>query len=159
MFALEHRNMEREDSVSDEKIDLGEVTSPPTENSEDRRNILWPSRRYPPPRDENDYVVGEDDGYQFRGDLGNINEVVAPSLVQNRDEDPIQSNVYLEDRTETAAISGRETLRGVDGISKRMTELYMVSYLIFFSFCGTASRLVLEALTFYPGAPVMTSVL
>ncbi|KAJ9265218.1 hypothetical protein DTO195F2_1830 [Paecilomyces variotii] len=43
--------------------------------------------------------------------------------------------------------------------SRLWTELYTISYLIFFSFVGTILRLAIEALTFYPGAPVITSVL
>ena len=34
------------------------------------------------------------------------------------------------------------------------TELYTISYLIFFAIWGTLARLGLQALTFYPGAPV-----
>jgi CrcB protein len=37
------------------------------------------------------------------------------------------------------------------------TELYTVSYLIFFAILGTLARLGLQALTFYPGAPVAFS--
>ncbi|KAL9113115.1 MAG: hypothetical protein Q9227_002727 [Pyrenula ochraceoflavens] len=43
--------------------------------------------------------------------------------------------------------------------SRLATELYTVSYLIFFSLLGTLARLGIEAITFYPGAPVTTSVL
>ena len=43
--------------------------------------------------------------------------------------------------------------------SRLATEIYTVSYLIFFSILGTLARLGLEALTFYPGAPVTTTVL
>lgn len=38
-------------------------------------------------------------------------------------------------------------------------EAYTVSYLILFSILGTLARLGLQALTFYPGAPVQTGVL
>ncbi|CAN9122637.1 unnamed protein product [Alternaria alternata] len=41
--------------------------------------------------------------------------------------------------------------------SRLATELYTVSYLIFFSIWGTLARLGLQALTFYPGAPVIFS--
>ncbi|KAH7384038.1 CrcB-like protein-domain-containing protein [Phaeosphaeria sp. MPI-PUGE-AT-0046c] len=41
--------------------------------------------------------------------------------------------------------------------SRIATELYTVSYLIFFSIWGTLARLGLQALTFYPGAPVVFS--
>ncbi|EDU48672.1 conserved hypothetical protein [Pyrenophora tritici-repentis Pt-1C-BFP] len=41
--------------------------------------------------------------------------------------------------------------------SRLATELYTISYLIFFSIWGTLARLGLQALTFYPGAPVVFS--
>ena len=44
-------------------------------------------------------------------------------------------------------------------VSRFATELYTVSYLILFSIFGTLARLGLQALTFYPGAPVQTGVL
>jgi len=44
-------------------------------------------------------------------------------------------------------------------VSDFATQLYTISHLIFFSILGTLSRLGLEALTFYPGAPVVTGVL
>ncbi|KAL9004417.1 MAG: hypothetical protein Q9188_002775, partial [Gyalolechia gomerana] len=43
--------------------------------------------------------------------------------------------------------------------SRFATELYTVSHLILFSILGTLARLGLQALTFYPGAPVQTGVL
>src|SRR5436305_11274869 len=39
------------------------------------------------------------------------------------------------------------------------TQLYTVSYLVLFSMLGTLARLGVQALTFYRGAPVVTSVL
>ena len=44
-------------------------------------------------------------------------------------------------------------------VSKFATEIYTVSYLVLFSIFGTLARLGLQALTFYPGAPVQTGVL
>ncbi|BDD55226.1 hypothetical protein MPDQ_005795 [Monascus purpureus] len=44
-------------------------------------------------------------------------------------------------------------------LSKRATHLYTVSYLVFFSVWGTLARLGMQSLTFYTGAPVVTSVL
>jgi CrcB protein len=41
--------------------------------------------------------------------------------------------------------------------SRIATELYTISYLILFSILGTLARLGLQALTFYPGAPVSFS--
>jgi CrcB protein len=42
-------------------------------------------------------------------------------------------------------------------VSKYVTELYTISYLVFFAIWGTLARLGLQALTFYPGAPVIFS--
>ncbi|KAJ6164932.1 hypothetical protein N7470_003604 [Penicillium chermesinum] len=44
-------------------------------------------------------------------------------------------------------------------LSARATQLYTVSYLIFFAILGTLARLGLQALTTYKGAPVVTGVL
>lgn len=44
-------------------------------------------------------------------------------------------------------------------VSRVATELYTISYLIFFSMMGTLARLGLQALTSYPGAPVKTGLL
>ncbi|KAF7137120.1 hypothetical protein CNMCM5793_007184 [Aspergillus hiratsukae] len=44
-------------------------------------------------------------------------------------------------------------------LSKHATHLFTLSYLVFFSIFGTLARLGLQALTFYPGAPVLTGVL
>ncbi|KAK5136997.1 hypothetical protein LTR08_001504 [Meristemomyces frigidus] len=43
--------------------------------------------------------------------------------------------------------------------SRWLTELYTISYLIFFSFLGTLARLGVQWLTFYPGAPIITPVI
>ena len=43
--------------------------------------------------------------------------------------------------------------------SPTLTRLYTVSHLIFFSLLGTLARLAMQALTFYPGAPIVTPVL
>ncbi|KAF2851374.1 chromosome condensation protein-like protein [Plenodomus tracheiphilus IPT5] len=42
-------------------------------------------------------------------------------------------------------------------LSQGATELYTVSYLIFFAIWGSLARVGLQALTFYPGAPVVFS--
>lgn len=43
-------------------------------------------------------------------------------------------------------------------LSKFATQLYTLSYLIFFSIFGTLARLGLQSLTIYPGAPMTTGV-
>ncbi|RMZ16446.1 hypothetical protein D0860_01060 [Hortaea werneckii] len=44
-------------------------------------------------------------------------------------------------------------------IPRALTELYTISYLIFFSIFGTLARLGMQWLTFYPGAPIVTPVI
>ena len=44
-------------------------------------------------------------------------------------------------------------------LSSRVTTLYTISHLVFYSIIGTLARLGLEAITFYPSAPVTSSVL
>ena len=43
--------------------------------------------------------------------------------------------------------------------SRWLTELYTVSYLIFFAIWGTLARLGIQWLTFYPGTPIVTPVI
>ncbi|KAL3478644.1 putative chromosome condensation protein [Aspergillus californicus] len=47
----------------------------------------------------------------------------------------------------------------IEPLSSPATYLYTLSYLVFFSIFGTLARLGLQALTFYPGAPVVTGIL
>ncbi|KAL5048197.1 hypothetical protein BDW71DRAFT_26454 [Aspergillus fruticulosus] len=54
---------------------------------------------------------------------------------------------------------GHEPPPEQESLSPHATSLYTLSYLVFFSIFGTLARLGLQALTFYPGAPVVTGVL
>lgn len=93
---------------------------------------------------------------------GNLDEIAAPSPLenpqheweQNHYEDRIPDSPSTDERTEKEAVSPRRPRA-----SKLATEIYTISYLVFFSIIGTLCRLGLQALTFYPGAPVQTSVL
>ena len=62
-----------------------------------------------------------------------------------------QSNPEVSNKKQPVPLNGRD--------SRFATELYTTCYLIFFSILGTLSRLGLQRLTFYPGAPVQTGVL
>lgn len=139
-------------------------------------------------------TISASDDYEFPQVTDNLDEVTAPSPVQNREENVIGRREYLEEKR-TESHSRRDSIRldrlSHDGrartsqeviaeptlaeletsratrtrgylrrkrVSKFATELYTTSYLVLFSFIGTLCRLVLEHLTFYPGAPVTTSV-
>ena len=90
----------------------------------------------------------------------NITELAAPPPLSD-------ANVYPASSKESALPSGRPIAdqnniwppAPREKVSRRATELYTISYLILFSLLGTLARLGLQALTFYPGAPVQVGVL
>lgn len=69
----------------------------------------------------------------------------------------ITSEPPVERREEPPA-AARPT-EALPPLSAWATRLYTVSYLIFFAIWGTLARLGVQALTTYPGAPVLTGVL
>lgn len=91
-----------------------------------------------------------------------LNEKVAQLPFEDRRNERGQG--YLEDRDSHLPSRDERLEKGDDSsqpqrASKLATEIYTISYLVFFSIMGTLSRLGLQALTFYPGAPVQTGVL
>ena len=91
-----------------------------------------------------------------------LDEVAAPApigYVRNEREQG-----YLEDRDRYSPSADKKLQKDDISLrrqrpSKLATGIYTISYLVFFSIIGTLSRLGLQALTFYPGAPVQTGVL
>ena len=91
-----------------------------------------------------------------------LDEVAAPAPIENHRNGRKQR--YLEDRDGCSPSADEELQKDDISLrrqrpSKLATEIYTISYLVFFSIMGTLSRLGLQALTFYPGAPVQTGVL
>lgn len=76
-----------------------------------------------------------------RGDAVDEESVAAPPFVQRLPQD------YLHNEDDSKEVP------------RLLTELYTISYLIFFSIFGTLSRLGVQWLTFYPGAPIVTPVI
>ncbi|KAK8214863.1 hypothetical protein M8818_002446 [Zalaria obscura] len=101
----------------------------------------------------------------------NLTEVTAPPPVQDTDEETTyQTEEHLESpQTSDSGVPSPPSSLDKDQpldqnhlggrASKFATQLYTVSYLIFFSILGTLARLGVQWLTFYPGAPLVTSVL
>ena len=88
----------------------------------------------------------------------NLNELtVLPPIRAERNARPERFAQLDEEKTETGDSIWRSPRR--KQVSRIATQLYTISYLIFFSILGTLARLGLQALTFYPGAPVSQSVL
>lgn len=111
--------------------------------------------------------------YDIPDNYVHLDELATPSPVENPGEQPIylhksleeaknQEQEYQRDQQRRESVAGgqpREQSRdeGVHKISRFATQLYVISYLILFSFFGTLARLGLQAITFYPGAPVVFS--
>ena len=71
----------------------------------------------------------------------------------------LQSHSPGEASSSPSGMKSKPSLPGPRTASRFATELYTVSYLIFFSILGTLARLGLQALTFYPSAPIQTGVI
>ncbi|KAK5994599.1 Fluoride export protein 1 [Cladobotryum mycophilum] len=121
----------------------------------------------------------EVEAYNMPPDWANLDEVAATSPVENVHEAPIYTHRSLEQtrswtqerRRGSGSSAGEES--GEEGripavvlqhsqqesVSQLATETYTISYLIFFAILGTLARVGLTALTSYPGAPVIFSVI
>ncbi|KAJ5296212.1 hypothetical protein N7508_011033 [Penicillium antarcticum] len=103
----------------------------------------------------------------------NLDEVAAPPPVYDPSENSVRQEGYLEkqhsqgDRNDQLPHLGAETESHQEAekwpskrlFSKVSRSSHIVCYLVVFSFIGTLLRVAIECLTFYPGAPVNTSVL
>lgn len=87
-----------------------------------------------------------------------LTEVAAPAPVQEEDSSGWRREEHMEsaltEETDAEGLWQQESY-----ISYPQTQLYTVSYLVFFSIMGTLARLGVQWLTFYPGAPVVLGVL
>ncbi|RDW88528.1 hypothetical protein BP6252_00560 [Coleophoma cylindrospora] len=107
--------------------------------------------------------------YNALDDYQNLDELAVPAPVLDPGEERLRTVGSLENRndedkegngrldaqpTSTASAEGTGSDYDVSGAA---THLYTVSYLIFFSLLGTLARLGLQAITFYPGAPIVFS--
>ena len=101
----------------------------------------------------------------------NLDEVAAPVPISDQSEASIRHEQYLEnqhlsntqlegDPEQLVAVAKHhEKPKAKQFQSKFLRTTYIVSYLTLSSFAGTALRMAIESLTFYPGTPVNTSVL
>jgi CrcB protein len=105
-----------------------------------------------------------EDDYEDEGAFDNLDEVDDPVPIQNRGEQRTYTHTSLESRREEQQQAEKKRGKGhkwrVDTLeqgSSFATHLYTISYLIFFAIMGTLARVGLQALTFYPGAPIAFS--
>ncbi|KAL7935590.1 CrcB-like domain-containing protein [Trichoderma chlorosporum] len=119
--------------------------------------------------------------YDIPDNWENLDELAATSPVENVTDAPIYRHHSLEqtrsrdrDERQSRRASAVEALRqpavqltdveAVDEkeehhVSRLATQIYTISYLVFFAVWGTLARVGLSALTTYPGEPVTFSVL
>ncbi|KAK0373922.1 CrcB-like protein [Colletotrichum limetticola] len=118
---------------------------------------------------------GQSVGYDAPEDYGNLDEMVAdpvahkprrhrPGRGESLEEmrsPPRPSDLEMQDTTTPDEQDEPETTtsKPTAHVSRLATELYTLSYLVFFAIFGTIARLGLQALTLYPGAPVSFGVL
>ncbi|KAI1755312.1 CrcB-like protein-domain-containing protein [Xylaria castorea] len=104
--------------------------------------------------------VGDVSAIQDRNQLSDLDSCSIEGLASRlrSDEETPQKRDSLAKRQQphVPPIQPPETEAGI-ALSKSATEFYTVSYLILFAIFGTLARLGLQALTFYPGAPISFS--
>ncbi|KAI0004854.1 CrcB-like protein-domain-containing protein [Xylariaceae sp. FL0662B] len=105
--------------------------------------------------------------YDIPDSYVNLTELISISPVQSRrdvhppyrslEEERTFEQAYIDEQLAQARIEEPAEKRGRWKVSRLATEIYTVSYLILFAILGTLARLGLQALTYYPGAPVVFS--
>lgn len=80
-----------------------------------------------------------------------LDEIAAPAPDENPDEHDSYRHHSLENRSSHQTAEQQQEEKS-DTTPKWLTQLYVVSYLIFFSIFGVLARIGLQALTVYPGA-------
>lgn len=116
----------------------------------------------------------QDSEYDVPDDFANLDEVAVSGPAQTDtvrldNLEAVRSARQVYPRVEETHETGTdgtalEVAKPVEGngnlaVSRQLTHLYTVSYLILFAILGTLARLGLSALTYYPGAPITFSVL
>jgi CrcB protein len=89
--------------------------------------------------------------YDAHGENDAIAELVA--------EPPVDRTSSAQQQQQQQQPPSRRASAELPPLSNLATKLYTLSYLVFFAIFGTLARLGLQALTYYPGAPIVTGVL
>ncbi|KAI0435732.1 CrcB-like protein-domain-containing protein [Xylaria telfairii] len=102
--------------------------------------------------------VGDVSAIQDRNQLSRLDSCSIEELasrLRSDDEVPPRrgSLAQRQEQQHVPPIQPPEAEAGI-ALSERATEFYTISYLILFAIFGTLARLGLQALTFYPGAPI-----
>ncbi|RDA84061.1 hypothetical protein CP532_0775 [Ophiocordyceps camponoti-leonardi (nom. inval.)] len=105
--------------------------------------------------DRTQFAPSDDTWADVNENWANVDELAASRPVE---PSPTRTDsLEATRRRQRSRSSGRASSRRRAVVSRLVTQLYTLSYLVFFSFFGTLARLGLTALTRYPGAPVIFS--
>ncbi|KAG9252221.1 CrcB-like protein-domain-containing protein [Emericellopsis atlantica] len=97
-------------------------------------------------------------GSDLPEEYGNLNELLPTGSIGVSEESPARRT--LEGFRGPRRVSEPQAVPTArERVLRWVTELYVLSYLVFFSIFGTLARVGLTALTFYPGSPVVFSTL
>lgn len=180
-------SQEAQYNIPDNYANLNELATGPVQNVREdaiagvrsREGVLSQEARRQISRSAEERKYQDSAQYNPPDSYANLDELAAPSPVENPAEAPIYLHRSLEERRaereeyqrgkeeERRASLARgeepkaEEKKGARGpeASRFATQLYTISYLVLFSFFGTLARLGLQAITFYPGAPISFGVL
>ena len=83
-----------------------------------------------------------------------LSESTAPPPIT---DEPTQRHLWSATGRQPPELQPKETIKPLS--QRPSSHFFTLSYLVFFAIFGTLARLGLQALTFYPGAPVVTGVL
>ncbi|KAI9718453.1 MAG: hypothetical protein M1812_004174 [Candelaria pacifica] len=158
-------------TIPDDYSNLDELVAPsPVENPGERRLYRHHSLEERLDGDTNNYDKAHN---EKQGGLGeswldasssheglqnaNLTEVSVAAPVKDEEKPPaFQKEDDLESPSSSdSSHTARAPSPPQERASKYATELYAISYLILFSILGTLARLGLQALTVYPGAPIV----
>ncbi|KUI56982.1 hypothetical protein VP1G_04265 [Cytospora mali] len=179
-----HGTLDQRNDDDDSRMKPQPLASSPTGTADASKHNESPAPRSSPLRSSGEpkgRAIGPSVEYDTPESYRKLDEVAVSGPVQNPDEGPIyryesleearsrdQEYIREEEEEEEEEAAARRAFPGatqerekpVQGleVSRLATQIYTVSYLIFFSFFGTLARLGLQWLTDYAGAPVFPSV-
>ncbi|KAG6021186.1 hypothetical protein E4U41_002603 [Claviceps citrina] len=134
------------------------MASPSTRDRHGHDRPLAPNRGARDAEKQDEGPCPPRDTHQLPDDYRNLSEVAAehpthgPTLEQVRHDEEAQQR---QNSSGSRGHQGHQETGSRDAVSPRMTQLYTLSYLVFFALVGTLARLGLTALTRYANTPVL----
>ena len=142
----------------DEYRGVDEIIAPPDEHAESTSSHPCSQGSFGRRASENEF---QDNGDEARQESIGLDELEAAPPDENPDENNVYRRSSLEkqrSQDRSSSQRGRKPPTRASRIEGFWSSFYTHSYLVFFSILGVLSRLGLDALNTYPGAPLSTTV-